>query len=489
MSKLMEHGNDVGEADQGGFAGGGLGQVGNVVHDRGGSKKPRLANEFRHPGSAVLVVALEVIAVEKGEVLAIGVEDFEDPYIGLVNGNVVPFLEGDSVELICGVEHSVLEHVVEFEIGLHLRIVDVVASLADLLSVEVPIVRLNLEATLLGVFLAVDDSLNICGFAVGLCGCGGDDSIHELQCGFRCLRHLINEFPSGEARITKEFGLPRAKLSETCDGVARIVGVAPLGAVPGVFEYGLTRPANAERNKVRLLRGILERDYEAFDFSVFGSVFGGLCGRGDASFRQTGERRFVGGDVGAGFRGGQESGVEGVRQRRKFFVELPQFSLVGFREFSARMYELVVGTLQQAERLGIKLERGALLIDRRYAREKFRVEVKEVPMSGKFRRLDGFDILKRGVCVCLRNSVESRYCTFEQSPTLLHGDDGIVEGRSLGVVSNPLDFGFCLRHASLDRGLEVLVLDLVEGWRLEGQSTGRVKRIGWAEGRGCSESF
>src|SRR6266404_3849997 len=287
MAKLMEHGNDVCEADQGGFAGGGLGQVGNVVHDRGGSKKPRLANEFRHPGSAVLVVALEVIAVEKGEVLAIGVEDFEDPYIGVVNGNVVPFLEGDSVELICGVEHSVLEHVVEFEIGLHLRIVDVVASLANLLSVEVPVVRLDFEATLLAVFLTIDfltidfltidfltidDSLDIRGFAAGLCGRGGDDSIHELQCGFRCLRHLINEFPSGEARITKEFGLPRAKLSETCDGVARIVGVAPLGAVPGVFEYGLTRPANAERNKVRLLRGILERDYEAFDFSVFGSV-------------------------------------------------------------------------------------------------------------------------------------------------------------------------------------------------------------------------
>src|SRR5712691_6023663 len=136
MSKLMEHGNDVGEADQGGFAGGWLGQVGNVVHDRGSSKKPRLADEFGHPGSAVLVVALEVVAVEKGEVLAVGVEDFKDPYIGVVDRNVVPLFEGDSIELICCVEHSVLENVVEFEIGLHLGIVDVVASLADLLSVE-----------------------------------------------------------------------------------------------------------------------------------------------------------------------------------------------------------------------------------------------------------------------------------------------------------------------------------------------------------------
>src|SRR5258708_5716656 len=199
MSKLMEHGNDVREADQGRFAGGGLGQVGDVIHDRGGSKKPRLANEFRHPGSAVLVVALEVIAVEKGEVLAIGVEDFEDPYIGLVNGNVVPFLEGDSVELICGVEHSVLEHVVEFEIALHLRIVDVLASLPDLLRVQLPIVRLDLEATLLGVY----DSLDICSFAAGLCSRGGGEKIPEMQCTFRCLRPLIKEFSVGEVRRTK----------------------------------------------------------------------------------------------------------------------------------------------------------------------------------------------------------------------------------------------------------------------------------------------
>ena len=48
---------------------------------------------------------------------------------------------------------------------------------------------------------------------------------------------------------------------------------------------------------------------------------------------------------------------------------------------------------------------------------------------------------------------------------------------------------FCLRHTGLDRGLEVLVLDFVEGWRLKGQCAGRVKRIGWTEVRGRSESL
>src|SRR5260370_17395216 len=135
MSKLMEHGNDVGEVDQGRSPGGCLGQVGNVVYHWGVPQKPRLADEFGHPGAAVLVVALEVIAVEKCEVLAVGVEDFEDPYIGLVNGNVVALFESNSVELIGRVEDAVLQHVLDFEIGFYLTIIHVLPTLPNLPTV------------------------------------------------------------------------------------------------------------------------------------------------------------------------------------------------------------------------------------------------------------------------------------------------------------------------------------------------------------------
>jgi hypothetical protein len=50
-----------------------------------------------------------------------------------------------------------------------------------------------------------------------------------------------------------------------------------------------------------------------------------------------------------------------------------------------------------------------------------------------------------------------------------------------------LDFGLLLRYAGLDRRLEVLVLDSVEGRSLEGQGTGRVKGIGGAEVGGRDE--
>ena len=70
-------------------------------------------------------------------------------------------------------------------------------------------------------------------------------------------------------------------------------------------------------------------------------------------------------DKGAVFGGGEKLVEKGVRERRQFFVQLLQFSLVGFREVGARVHELVVVVLQQTQRLGIKLERVALLVDAR----------------------------------------------------------------------------------------------------------------------------
>src|ERR1019366_10121702 len=94
-----------------------------------------------------------------------------------VNGNVMALLESDSIELIGRVKDAVLEHAVEFEIGFHLRIVDVVASFSDLLRIELPVVGLDLETA----FLRVNDGLDIGGLASGLGGCGGGGGIPEMQ--------------------------------------------------------------------------------------------------------------------------------------------------------------------------------------------------------------------------------------------------------------------------------------------------------------------
>ena len=95
----------------------GLGKVGDVVDDGQRAEQSGLRHELAHPRAAVLVVALEVVAVEEGERLAVGVEDLEDADIRLVDGDVVAFFEGESVELVGGVEDSVLKDVIQFEVG------------------------------------------------------------------------------------------------------------------------------------------------------------------------------------------------------------------------------------------------------------------------------------------------------------------------------------------------------------------------------------
>src|ERR1700694_16364 len=134
------------EGDQGGFAFDRLGQVSDVVYDRGGPQQAGLADEFGHPGSAVLVVTLEVVTVEDCEMLAVGVEDLEDTHIRLVDRDVVSLFEREPIKLIGSIENTILQHVVEFEVGLYLGIIEIVTSFADLLGVKVPVPRLEFEA-------------------------------------------------------------------------------------------------------------------------------------------------------------------------------------------------------------------------------------------------------------------------------------------------------------------------------------------------------
>ncbi len=177
-----------------------LGEVGDVVDDGQRAEQLGLVDEVAHPGAAVLVVALEVVAVEERERLAVGVEDLEDADVGVVDGEVVALFEGDAVELVGGVEDAVLQDVVELEVGLDLDFVEVVLGLADLLGVEVPVPGLELESRRSGASMT---SLDVFGFAVGLGGRGGDERVHELEGGFRGLGHLVFELPGGVGRESR----------------------------------------------------------------------------------------------------------------------------------------------------------------------------------------------------------------------------------------------------------------------------------------------
>ena len=52
---------------------------------------------------------------------------------------------------------------------------------------------------------------------------------------------------------------------------------------------------------------------------------------------------------------------ESVRERRLLFVELFQFGFVGFGKVGAGVDKLLIVVLDQAQRFGIEMERGALV--------------------------------------------------------------------------------------------------------------------------------
>ena len=176
VAELVEEGDDLVEGKEGGAACDGLRNVGDVVDDRQGLKQARLVNERRHPGTAVLVVALEGIEVEEGEGLVVHVGELEDADGGMIDGDVVALAEGDAEELSGGEEDALLKDGVELEVRFQRFFVERVAGLANLLGVELPVPGSERER----VRLRVDEGLDI----ASLCGdafFGLDDEIAQEE--------------------------------------------------------------------------------------------------------------------------------------------------------------------------------------------------------------------------------------------------------------------------------------------------------------------
>ncbi len=136
-----------------------------------------MADQAVHPRATVLVVALEVIAVPERERSAVGIGHFEHAHVRVVDGNVFALFEGDSVKLRGRVENAVLQDVIQLEVWLDLRFVEIVLRLAHLVRVKLPVPGFELEAAV----LLVDESLNVLGFSVCLGGCPRNQGVHELQ--------------------------------------------------------------------------------------------------------------------------------------------------------------------------------------------------------------------------------------------------------------------------------------------------------------------
>src|SRR5438046_639823 len=72
------------------------------------------------PRSAIFVRTLEVISIKKRQRFSVGVKDFKDAHVGLIDGQVFSFLESDAIEFVRREEDAVVKHMLEFEVGLDL---------------------------------------------------------------------------------------------------------------------------------------------------------------------------------------------------------------------------------------------------------------------------------------------------------------------------------------------------------------------------------
>src|SRR5580658_8918709 len=125
VAKLVKHGGDIRKLEQGRLARGRFGEISDVVDNRKRTQQLGLADQIAHPGPTILVVPLEIVTVKERQGFAIRIFHFEDPYVGVVHGKVFTLMKCQPVELVVSVEDSVLEYLVEFEVGPDLGIFDI----------------------------------------------------------------------------------------------------------------------------------------------------------------------------------------------------------------------------------------------------------------------------------------------------------------------------------------------------------------------------
>ena len=255
VSELVEHRRHVIICKQRRLARRWFGEIGDVVHDGLPSGQRRLIDELIHPGPTLLVVALEVVGVKQRQRLAVGVEDLEGADIRIVNRDVVPLLESQSVQLVGGEEDAVLQNVIELEVRHDLGFIQVILRLPHLLRVILPVPRLQLETSA----LRVDQLLHVGRFGAGARRGRRNEIGEELYRVLRGFGPLRRQRVGRPGWIAEQLGFFRAQLGHATDRVPGIVAVAACGAQRRKLEQLLAHRTIGELRLRGLLSGVAER--------------------------------------------------------------------------------------------------------------------------------------------------------------------------------------------------------------------------------------
>ena len=322
--------------------------------------------------------------------------------------------------------------------------------------------------------LRVDERLDVFRLAAALRRRGRHQRIEKMLRRLGRFGHLVGQIPGRVVRKSQQRGFFRAQLRQAGNRRARVVGVA--AARRG--SRSSQRSPGAWRDRLRDARtGCCVVFCSGISQSVLLARLRVLGGGGDLRIAQPGERLYVRGRERA--RLGRREQLVGKRvfERRLFFVELLQLGLVGVGEIGAGFHKLLVVVLDEPQRLGIEMERRALVVDRLHARKELGVQIDGVLMRGQARSFVLLHLLQLIVVFAPVTQLNAGHHAREQLAAALQRDDGVFKGGRRGIVGDGLHLVDLLRHARVNGRLVVAVLDLVEGRRLKRQSARRVKGI------------
>ena len=382
-----------------------------------------------------------------------------------------------------GVEHTVLQHVIELEVRRDARLIEIVACLAHLLRIERPVPGLQGEGGRAAhPRLRVDQLLDVGGFrARARQRRRGHLADHVAHRG-RAAGRLVLELISGVVRIAQQRGTLGAQLDQLRDhrGVVGRPTRCPADRRP---VDALAQRAVRELRQQRLVGGVLQRDEPLASEPA--------CRRrlrrgADLPLRQAVEVLEVL-DRHCAIGGGLEHVVlEARREGGDLGVERAQARLLGRRQARAGAHELGVIAREQLQGLRLEVQAGALFVQRLDARPQGRIEMNRVLLRGELRSHLGVDLLHPRVGVAGIEPSEGRVDALQQLPGALQSDDGVVEGGGLRVVGDAGHLRELLAHAGLEGGQVVAVADAVEGWQLERQCARLHERVVGHCGSPCS---
>ena len=234
VTKLMEHGLHVVEAQQRRLIGRRLVEIAHIDDDGADIlpfRRDVLVADIVHPRPAALGVTREIVGQQHADQRTVRIRDAEGLHVRMILGCIRNGLELQAVEARCGREDP-LTHVLHLEVRHHGILIQVILRLADAFCIVEPVPGFDLAAggQQAGGHIGVHHLLHVehLGFGLpdGVFHNIGQEGIH----GHRSLGHLVAENEGGGSIVTQQIRLFNLQAQDVEHNLLVVVLIAVVAA-------------------------------------------------------------------------------------------------------------------------------------------------------------------------------------------------------------------------------------------------------------------